>query len=119
MTSAWFHKQCTVLLTERSVQNKIQIIHSKSRHHGVVASAVNCCLDEVKIYGSLYQFYDNELKLTIENLFSYDSNKPVTKVTQSLRQKGSTDWHHQMPQPLYLLSSVRGRGKRRGRGVRV
>ena len=49
-------------LTETSVRNKIQIIHCKLRHHWVVASTVNCCLGEVKVYDSFYQFCDKELK---------------------------------------------------------
>jgi len=48
-------------------------------------------MGQVKVYDSLYQFCDKELKLTIESLFQYNSNKPVIKVTQSQRQKGSTD----------------------------
>ena len=80
-----------IKLTEASVRNKIQIIHCKSRHHWVVASTVDCCLGEVKVYDSYYQFCDKELKLTIKSLFQYNSNKPVIKVAQCQRQKGSTD----------------------------
>ena len=45
----------------------------------------------MKVYDSLHRFCDKKLKLTIESLFQYNSNKPVIKVTQSQRQKGSTD----------------------------
>lgn len=88
-------------LTKTSVQNKIDY-SLQVAHHWVVASTVNCCLDEVKVYDSVFQFCDKELKLTIDNLFQYNSNKPVIKVAHCQKQKVLTVVFLQWPLPLRL-----------------
>ena len=62
------------MLTERSVNDKIQIIHCKRQHHWVVATTMNCNINEVKGFDSLYTFCDKETE-AINNLFQWDSKK--------------------------------------------
>ena len=45
----------------------------------------------MNVYDSIFQFCDKELKLTVDNLFQYNSNKPVIKVVHCQKQKGSAD----------------------------
>ena len=58
-----------MLLTEKSVRNKVQIVHCKGRHHSVVASTICCHLGEVKVYNSLFTYCDKETEKVIFNLF--------------------------------------------------
>ena len=78
-------------LTEASVQNKLQIIHCKSRQHWIVASTLNCTLGEVKVYDSLFYNCDEETECIITNLFQCGSKKIRVKVARSQKQKGATD----------------------------
>jgi len=64
-----------MVLTEKSVRNKVQIIHCKGRHHWVVASTVNCHIGEVKVYDSLFKYSDKETEKVIFNLFQWDETR--------------------------------------------
>ena len=80
-----------MVLTEKSVRNKVQIIHCKSRHHWVVASTVYCNTGEVKVYDSLFTYSDKEMEKVIFNLFQWNSTKMVMKFTRCQKQVGGAD----------------------------
>ena len=54
-------------LTESLIQNKVQIIYCKTRHHWIAASTVKCVTGEVRIYDSVFQYCDKETEQTINN----------------------------------------------------
>ena len=58
-------------LSENNVNNKLQIIHYRSRHHWIVASTVGCILGQVKVYDSLFTYCDKETASVIVNLFQF------------------------------------------------
>ena len=78
-------------LTENETKNKIQIIHCNSRHHWIVATTVDCALNQVKIYNSLFTHCDEETDAVISNLFKCNSEKLVITVSRSQKQKGIVD----------------------------
>ena len=78
-------------MTEDTVQNKVQIIYCKTRHHWIVASTSNCALGEVRVYDSIFQYSDKETEQIITSLFQFGSNKLTLKVAHSQKQKGGTD----------------------------
>ena len=71
----------STLLQERKVEaqvkNKLQIIHCSKRHHWIVASTVNCKLEEVQVYDSLFSTIDKETRNIIQNLFQATSCKKL------------------------------------------
>jgi len=78
-------------LTESDVNNKVQIIHCKQRHHWIVASTVKNT-SEVIVVDSIFKSLDEETKLTIFKLFQYDCKKPpMIKVIKTQKQKGNKD----------------------------
>ena len=81
-----------MVLTEKSVRNKVQIIHCKGRHHWVVASTVNCHIGEVKVYDSLFKYSDKETEKVIFNLFQWDTTKIALKFACCQKQVGGTDY---------------------------
>ena len=64
-----------VELSEAQVKNKLQIIHCSKRHHWIVASTVNCKLEEVRVYDSLFSNIDKQNRNIIQNLFQATSCK--------------------------------------------
>ena len=52
LTSTLYQEK-KVRLTESLIQNKVQIIYCKTRHHWIAASTVKCVTGEVKIYDSI------------------------------------------------------------------
>ena len=79
------------LLTEKSVRNKVQIIHCKGRHHWAVVSTVCCHLGEVKVYDSLFTYCDKETEKVIFNLFQWNSTKVTVKFARCQKQVGGVD----------------------------
>ena len=79
------------ILTEKSVHDKIQIIHCKTQHHWVVATTINCDIHEVKIFDSLYTFCDKETEATTNNLFQWDSKKVSVMFSRCQKQIGGVD----------------------------
>ena len=67
------YQEKKIELSEASVQNKLQIIHCRSRQYWIVASTLNCPLGEVKVYDSLFYKCDKETKCVIANLFQCGS----------------------------------------------
>ena len=78
-------------LEKDTVQNKLQVIHCKSRHHWIVATSINCTIGEVRVYNSIFQHCDEEAKCVISNLFQCGPKKLSIKVARSQKQKGSND----------------------------
>ena len=87
LASTLFQENKTIL-SEASVQNKLQIIHCKSRQHWIIASTLNCPLGEVKVYDSMFYNCDQETKVIIANLFQCSPKKVRVKVASSQKQKG-------------------------------
>ena len=63
------------ILSEASVQNKLQIIHCNSRQYWIVVSTLNCPLGEVKVYDSIFYNCDQETEVIITNLFQCSPKK--------------------------------------------
>ena len=81
-----------VELSEAQVKNKLQIIHCSKRHHWIVASTVNCKLEEVQVYDSLFSTIDKETRNIIQNLFQATScKKPNIKLVRCQKQTGGKD----------------------------
>ena len=78
-------------LSETSVQNKLQIVHCRTRHHWIVASTSNCSLGEVKVYNSFFYYCDEETNCIIANLFQCGPSKVAIKLAHSQKQKGCSD----------------------------
>lgn len=74
-------------ITESSIQNKLQIIYCKSRHHWIVATTIG----EVRVYASIFQYCDEETKYIISNFFQCGPEKLLIKVAHSQKQRGSSD----------------------------
>lgn len=64
LTSTLYQEK-RVQLTENLVQNKVQIVYCKTRHHWIAASTVNCATGEVKVYDSIFQYCDKETEQAI------------------------------------------------------
>ena len=64
-----------VELSEAPVKNKLQIIHCSKQNQWTVASTVNCKLEKVCVYDSLFSTIDNETINVIQNLFHATSCK--------------------------------------------
>ena len=82
------YQEKKVELTDSSVQNKLQIIYCKSRHHWIVATTIKCSFAEVRVYDSIFQYCNEETKYIISNLFP---NKLSIKVAHCQKQRGSSD----------------------------
>ena len=80
-----------MVLTEKSVRNKVQIIHCERRHHWVVASTVNCRTGEVKVYDSFFTYSDKETEKIIFNFFQWDATKMALKFAHCQKQVGGAD----------------------------
>ena len=76
---------------ETLVPNKLQIIPCKTMQHWIVASTLDCSIDEVKVYDSLFYYCDDETEHVIAKLFQCNPNKVTVKVAHSHKQKGSSD----------------------------
>ena len=63
------HQEKKLELTESSIQNKLQIVYCRSRHHWIVATTIKCSIGEVRVYDSIFQYCDEEAKYIIQNLF--------------------------------------------------
>ena len=85
------YQEKKTILSEASVQNKLQIIHCNSRQHWIVASTLNCPLGEVKVYDSIFYNCDQETEVIIANLFQCSPKKVRVKVARSQKQKGGSD----------------------------
>ena len=85
------YQEKKTILSEASVQNKLQIIHCNSRHHWIVASTLNCPLGEVKVYDSIFYNCDQVTEVIIANLFQCSPKKVRVKVARSQKQKGGSD----------------------------
>jgi len=85
------YQEKNALLSETSVQNKLQIIHCRSRQHWIVASTLNCPLGEVKVFDSMFYNCDQETEDVIANLFQCGSKNIRVKVARSQKQKGGSD----------------------------
>ena len=79
LTSTLYQEK-QVQLTESLIQNKVQIIYCKTRHHWIAASTVNCATSEVRVYDSIFQYCDKETEQAINNLFHIGTSKPTIKV---------------------------------------
>ena len=71
-------------ITEISLNNQIQIIHSHGNSHWIVASSVNSRNHTVFVYDSVFEHLD---KNTVQNLF----NSKRIKVVKSQAQCGGDD----------------------------
>ena len=67
------------MLSETSVQNKLQIVYCRTRHHWIVASTLNCSPGEVKVYDSLFYYCAEETECIIANLFQCGPSKVAIK----------------------------------------
>ena len=85
------YQEKRVKLTESLIQNKVQIIYCKTRHHWIAASTVNCATGEVRVYDSIFQYCDKETEQTINNLFHNGTSKLTIKVAHCQKQKGGAD----------------------------
>lgn len=90
LTSTLYQEK-RVQLTENLVQNKVQIVYCKTRHHWIAASTVNCATEEVKVYDSIFQYCDKETEQAINNLFHIGTSKLTIKVAHCQKQKGGAD----------------------------
>ena len=85
------YQEKKAVLSETSVQNKLQIVHCRTRHHWIVASTSNCSLGEVKVYNSFFYYCDEETNCIIANLFQCGPSKVAIKLAHSQKQKGCSD----------------------------
>ena len=85
------YQEKKIALSEISVQNKLQIIYCRTRHHWIVASTVSCHFGEVKVFDSLFHYCDEETEYVIAKLFQCGPKKVTVKVAHSQKQKGSND----------------------------
>ena len=85
------YQEKKAVLSETSVQNKLQIVYCRTRHHWIAASTLNCSLGEVKVYDSLFYYCDEETKCIIAKLFQCGPSKVTIKVAHTQKQKGSSD----------------------------
>ena len=86
---AWNQQDKERSLKEDDVNNKLQLIHCKQRHHWIIASTVKCRAEEIVVIDSLYRSIDEETKQVIHNLFQYDIEKqPRIRVIKTQKQKG-------------------------------
>ena len=76
-----------VELSEAQVKNKLQIIHCSKRHHWIVASTVNCKLEEVRVYDSLFSNIDKQTRNIIQNLCQATSCKGLTSSLFDVKSK--------------------------------
>ena len=90
-TKFTLYQEKRVQLTESLIQNKVQIIYCKTRHHWIAASTVNCATGEVRVYDSIFQYCDKETEQTITNLFHICTSKLTIKVAHCQKQKGGAD----------------------------
>ena len=79
-----------ITVSDKSVQNKLQIIHCKDRDHWVVGTTIGCDKDEMKIYDSYYCTIDRPTKVIIHNLFSASEALKI-KVLRPQKQTGTQD----------------------------
>ena len=76
-------------LSEAQVKNKPQIIHCSKRHHWIVASIVNCKLEEVRVYDALFSTIDKETRNIIQN--STSCKRLDIKLARCQKQTGGKD----------------------------
>ena len=74
-------------ITEISLNNQIQIIHSHGNSHWIVASSVNSRNHTVFVYDSVFEHLDKNTEKIIQNLF----NSKRIKVVKSQAQCGGDD----------------------------
>ena len=85
------YQEKQIELSESSVQNKLQIIYCRMRHHWIVASTMNCRFGEVRVFDSLFHYCDEETEYVIAKLFQCGPKKVTVKVAHSQKQKGGSD----------------------------
>ena len=85
------YQEKKVELEESTVQNKLQVVHCKNRHHWIVATTIKCSIGQVRAYDSIFQYCDEEIKCIISNLFQCGPKKLSIKVARSQKQKGGSD----------------------------
>ena len=72
--------------SQRSAENKIQIIHCRRRDHWIVVSSVGLC-NEVGVYDSLYNNLDHETEFLLAEMFPGFA----LKMLPCHKQSGGTD----------------------------
>ena len=85
------YQEKKIALSKISVQNKLQIIYCRIRHHWITASTVSCRFGEVKVFDSLFHYCDEETEYVIAKLFQFGPKKVTVKIAHSQKQKGSND----------------------------
>ena len=71
-------------LTGALIQNKVQIIYCKARHHWIVGSTFWRCSGEVKAYDSIFNHCDKETESLLSNLFQHGQEE-ITVILKSRR----------------------------------
>ena len=72
-----------------SLQNKIQIFHSRERDHWITASTVACDDGVIDVYDSSYSSLDEASEKMICKEFPFSGGEPVIRVVPSQKQKGT------------------------------